>query len=187
MDEDLNLVWQKSYYEPDRYAGLAYLSPDDPYGASVIKNNQYIFPNGGDFLTGELYQIASIPGYNPYSYNQDLTTVMSAKRTYLGTDDTVEVIFALAVSKSGLGDLKNSVLKAKLLSGAAIESGDVDGDGELNLGDVIYLANYYLKGGSPPVPLVIVGDVNCDDEINLSDVIYLANYLLKSGPDPCIH
>jgi len=33
-----------------------------------------------------------------------------------------------------------------------MEAGDVNADGGINLGDVIYLANYLLKGGpSPPL------------------------------------
>ncbi len=62
--------------------------------------------------------------------------------------------------------------------------GDANGDWKINLSDVIYLANYLLKGGPEPQPLES-GDVNCDDKINLGDVIYLANYLLKGGPPPC--
>lgn len=62
--------------------------------------------------------------------------------------------------------------------------GDANADGDINLGDVLCIANYYLKGGPAPVPLD-AADVNCDDEINLSDVIYLANYLLKGGSPPC--
>ncbi len=61
--------------------------------------------------------------------------------------------------------------------------GDVNADLKVDLGDVIYLANYLLKGGAFPDPLE-AGDVNCDCEIDLGDVIYLANYLLKSGPPP---
>jgi len=62
--------------------------------------------------------------------------------------------------------------------------GDANGDWKINLSDVIYLANYLLKGGPEPQPLES-GDVNCDDKINLGDVIYLANYLFKGGPPPC--
>ncbi len=66
--------------------------------------------------------------------------------------------------------------------------GDVNGDQSINLGDVIYLANYLLKGGPepvcPPSPFSACADVNNDDSCNLADVIYLANYLLKGGPAP---
>ncbi|MCK4404033.1 MAG: tandem-95 repeat protein, partial [candidate division Zixibacteria bacterium] len=61
--------------------------------------------------------------------------------------------------------------------------GDVNGDGGVDLGDVVYLLNYLFRGGSPPDPLV-AGDVNCDGSINLGDVVYLLNYLYRDGPPP---
>jgi len=61
--------------------------------------------------------------------------------------------------------------------------GDADFDGSLTLGDVIHLANYFLKGGPPPYPME-AGDADGDGYVNLGDVIYLANYILKGGPPP---
>lgn len=63
--------------------------------------------------------------------------------------------------------------------------GDVNGDGKIQLNDVIYICNYLFKGGPPPWPIKLCADVNCDGVVNLADVIYLANYLLKGGPPPC--
>ena len=62
--------------------------------------------------------------------------------------------------------------------------GDVNGDGKIELGDLVYLLNYLYKNGSAPVPLAR-GDVNCDGYIQIGDVVYLMNYLYKSGPAPC--
>jgi len=62
--------------------------------------------------------------------------------------------------------------------------GDANGDTKINLVDVIYLANYVLKGGPSPVPLVS-GDVNCDGKYDLVDVIKLARYVLFGEPFPC--
>ena len=62
--------------------------------------------------------------------------------------------------------------------------GDADDDGEINLSDVIRVANYYLKGGEPPPYPLCRANANGDDDINLSDVIYIANYYLKGGSLP---
>ncbi len=62
--------------------------------------------------------------------------------------------------------------------------GDVNNDGVIDVGDVVYLINYLFKGGLAPVPLRCVGDVNNDDVVDIGDVVYLINYLFKSGIAP---
>lgn len=62
--------------------------------------------------------------------------------------------------------------------------GDVTKDGQIDLGDVVFLMNYLYKGGSAPDPLSLA-DVNCDGEVEMGDVVYLINYLYKGGPSPC--
>jgi hypothetical protein len=63
------------------------------------------------------------------------------------------------------------------------ERGDCNGDGTIDLGDVVYLLNYQFKGGAPP-PSVEVGDANCDGEVHLGDIVALLNYLYKAIPLP---
>jgi len=62
--------------------------------------------------------------------------------------------------------------------------GDVNCSRKIDLSDVIYLANYILKGGPPPIPLES-GDVNCDGKYDLVDVIKLAKYVLLGESFPC--
>ena len=64
--------------------------------------------------------------------------------------------------------------------------GDTDGNGAVDLGDVIYLLNYLYKHGAPPAcqPMNLCGDVNLDEVVDVGDAIYLLNYLFKSGPAP---
>ncbi len=62
--------------------------------------------------------------------------------------------------------------------------GDVNGDGSVDISDVVFLTNYLYKNGIPPYPLT-VGDANCDGIVDVGDVISLINYLFKSGPAPC--
>jgi len=62
--------------------------------------------------------------------------------------------------------------------------GDVNGDGVIDLGDVLYLISYLYKGGLPPDPLS-VGDVDCSGVVDLGDVLYLISFLYKGGNPPC--
>jgi DNA-binding beta-propeller fold protein YncE len=62
-------------------------------------------------------------------------------------------------------------------------SGDCNGDNDLNLADLSFLANYLFFGGPSPDPL-LAGDVNGDCSVDESDLSYLASYLLSNGPDP---
>jgi len=61
--------------------------------------------------------------------------------------------------------------------------GDANGDGIIDLADVLSLISYLYKDGDPPTPLD-AGDANCDGALDLTDVLYLINYLYKGGPAP---
>jgi hypothetical protein len=62
--------------------------------------------------------------------------------------------------------------------------GDANGDGNINVSDVVYLINYLFIGGPAPDPIAR-GDVNRDNFVNVTDVVYLINYLFIGGPSPC--
>jgi hypothetical protein len=62
--------------------------------------------------------------------------------------------------------------------------GDVNNDGIVNIGDVVYMVSYLYKSGPAPIPQTCVGDVNNDDIVNVGDIVYLVAYLYKGGPVP---
>jgi len=64
------------------------------------------------------------------------------------------------------------------------KTGDVNGDWNVDVGDVVYLINYLYKGGVSPEP-VESGDATCEGFVDVGDVVYLINYLFKGGPPPC--
>jgi hypothetical protein len=64
------------------------------------------------------------------------------------------------------------------------ECGDVNGDSNKDIDDIIYLIGYVYLAGPPPIP-TSSGEVNCDAKVDLLDVVYLINYLFRSGPAPC--
>jgi len=62
--------------------------------------------------------------------------------------------------------------------------GDVDSDGQISVGDVVYLINYIFKGGNEPQPEPCIGDANGDGTINVGDAIYLIDHVFRDGPPP---
>ena len=61
--------------------------------------------------------------------------------------------------------------------------GDANGDGVIDIADVVYLINYLFIDGPAPDPLD-AGDANCDGTVDIADVVYLINYLFIDGPPP---
>ncbi|MGB2805748.1 MAG: dockerin type I repeat-containing protein [Candidatus Zixiibacteriota bacterium] len=62
--------------------------------------------------------------------------------------------------------------------------GDVNNDGIVNVGDIVYLVTYLYRAGPAPIPQSCVGDVNNDDIVNVGDIVYLVTYLYRAGPAP---
>ena len=75
---------------------------------------------------------------------------------------------------------------AKLATGCVINDtytvavlGDVNGDGEINSGDLFYTQKYLLKQLQFNECTREACDVNKDGEINSGDLFYIQKYLLK--------
>lgn len=77
--------------------------------------------------------------------------------------------------------------------GFALENGDVNGDMERDLSDVIYLFGHLFRGGPAPVPLALCGtlrpenpngDANADGSIDLSDSVRLLGWLFMDADEP---
>ncbi|MCP4569740.1 MAG: S8 family serine peptidase [FCB group bacterium] len=65
-----------------------------------------------------------------------------------------------------------------------MQSGDVNEDDDINVGDVVFLINWIFKNGPDPYDLR-VADTNCDGENNVGDAVLLINYVFKNGTAPC--
>jgi hypothetical protein len=63
------------------------------------------------------------------------------------------------------------------------EYGDANGDGVINIADVIYMINYLYRSGPYPSSFE-AGDANCDGDHGIVDIILLINYLYKGGRPP---
>ena len=63
------------------------------------------------------------------------------------------------------------------------ETGDVNANGTVDVGDQVYLYNYLFIGGPSPIPYE-AGDLTEDGIVDVGDLTYMINYLFLSGPLP---
>jgi len=86
-------------------------------------------------------------------------------------------------------DLTNRVAdKASMISLGCehdFERGNVNGQGGIDIDDVIYVIAYIFSGGPPPTPVLEAGNANCLEGIDMDDVIYLIAFIFGGGPPPC--
>ncbi|HSH00266.1 MAG TPA: dockerin type I repeat-containing protein, partial [candidate division Zixibacteria bacterium] len=61
--------------------------------------------------------------------------------------------------------------------------GDCDGDGKINIRDVIFVLNGIFLSGPQPVTAQ-AADANGDGSTNIADATYLINYIFTGGPPP---
>ena len=98
-----------------------------------------------------------------------------------------ELVSATLDGKDITPDIKDNVYiatadkaNAKLVvkfSGAKTQQGDVNGDGEVNVTDIISVANYILGAASGSFDSS-AADMNGDGDVNVTDIISMANYIL---------
>lgn len=115
----------------------------------------------------------SVPGASSQPVKVEITPTLALKDDSTGT---------LTIANN---DTSNSNLAVPLLARLKCDwkPGDVNGDGGVNLTDIIGLVNHVFKGSPAPVPSC-KGNVNGVSPLNLTDVIYLVNYVFKGGPLP---
>ncbi len=56
--------------------------------------------------------------------------------------------------------------------------GDVTGDGNINILDLVQIANYILNVGTPAYPCA--ADYTQDGNVNILDLVQIANYILDN-------
>ncbi|MFH1337140.1 MAG: choice-of-anchor J domain-containing protein [Candidatus Zixiibacteriota bacterium] len=100
------------------------------------------------------------------------------------SSNNVKIAFRYTSKNGGASYLDDVILPPIYVP--PVKCGDVNNDGVVDVGDIVYMINYLYRGGPAPVPLPCVGDVNNDNSVDVGDVVYLINYLYRGGtaPDP---
>jgi hypothetical protein len=73
--------------------------------------------------------------------------------------------------------------RARFVVSADYTCGDANDDGDVNVGDAVYIIAYVFTGGPPP-PMLCQGDANGDGDVNVGDAVYLIAYVFSGGPPP---
>ena len=63
-------------------------------------------------------------------------------------------------------------------SSCGADSGDVTGDGIINILDIVQVANYILGSSTPE--FACAADMNADGNVNILDIVQIANYILDN-------
>jgi hypothetical protein len=91
---------------------------------------------------------------------------------------------ALHTAMSSTTEDSSRILSVGSTLGPVFIRGDTNGDGVIDVSDLVYVINYLFINGPAPEPMA-AGDVNCDTIVDVSDAVYLINYLFAHGPAPC--
>jgi hypothetical protein len=115
------------------------------------------------------------------------------------TGEVMEILFPIKEFLEGYGVFYDTTLRVFSVSGEFSDSspfavngrvtlighrsGDLNGDGTVNVADLTYLVDY-LFGGGPAPCIEEAGDVDGNCTTNVADIGYLVNYLYDGGPAP---
>jgi hypothetical protein len=136
----------------------------------------------GDLAGYKVYFDTDSSGF-PYSDTIDVGMDTTLTLSGLTTGTT----YYIAVTcYDNLGNESWYSREIQVTPGGTMMRGDANGDGVIDIADVVYLINYLFIDGPAPNPLD-AGDANCDGTVDIADVVYLINYLFIDGPPPAVH
>lgn len=144
--------------------------------------------SGNVYVTGKSYRPASSYDYMTIMYEPDGDVFADTIWDGAGSGDDIPASLAVGcfnyvymAGTSDGGETEKDFIITKLVEGFG---GDINGDYETDVEDVVFLYDYLFHGGKAPDPLKRA-DVNCDEKIDIGDGVFLNNYLFRGGPPPC--
>lgn len=97
-------------------------------------------------------------------------------------EDSLYFVTATANDATGRTEMTSALVQYSCF---IYSQGDYNGDGNVNVGDALYLLDFIYKGASPPVGGAARADANCDGNIDISDIVTIIKHVYGVGPAPC--
>ncbi len=177
-------------YEYNRFGGIRVISGTVKTAWTAENAPMQV---GSGYSKDSLYARMTKSGYflSPTLDTLDLHTGICFETIDLSAKATHSYVIAIATSNDSLSGITSQLETAynwAISHGiynpdCCNTPGDANDDGDVNIGDAVYLINYIFKSGPEP-PCLNEGDPNNDEAINIGDAVYLINYIFKSGPAP---
>lgn len=160
-----------------------------PFGMRVVTP----VPTPGEVNAPYYWKIVTVGGVAPYywtflggdlpyglEFNGDTVGTVTGTPTYAATFYyNARVTDSDTPPKSQIVNFTHVINKATLPP----VCGDANGDGRVDISDVVYLIAFIFTGGPEPTP-TIRGDADCSYDIDISDAVFLINYIFSGGPAP---
>ncbi len=180
-----NLAW---HWCPSQTANRKYKigvlripSDDNPVaGYEAVSHQFFIYPQEG-WRDDQLWQLITKDCWQDDSSGYDISLLLTPGMISLPPDSShLEsfIIFGVDTTQHLIGPS----WWRPMLSFCGFYRGDVNQDGVLDVGDLVYLINYLYRSGNAPLPFADQGDVNGDGIVEIGDVVFVINYLYRSGP-----
>ncbi len=139
-----------------------------------------IAPTASDHA--ELYchlNLRALPGATPQTIDLDSTFVIPGGAFILTVDTN-------STSQGGLISITPHYVDCGLEDIFLAEwiCGDADGNGAIDIADVVFLVSYIFASGPAPDPLY-TADVDLNGIVNITDAVLLIHYIILGGPEPC--
>jgi len=156
LDGSYLVAWQDSRNDPGEN-----LAPDDDIYIQLLSNGQNVFQTNGIVVCDEDFS-QTYPQIDLYDENNN---------SYL--------IYWNDSRSSGKEDLINVYAQSITVVPSECLLGDVTGDGQLNVLDIVNLVNYIFGVGDFTNEQLCSADLNGDEIINVLDIVNLVNAILS--------
>jgi hypothetical protein len=137
-------------------------------------------PDPSDEVRYDLYVSTS------YYFPPDSTTIDAdlAASEHVKTLDYGSYWWKVKAKDDRGGERWSNQMRCLVVTGVPyLTLGDLNADGHVDVGDLVFVISYLYRSGPAPDPLELA-DINCDDLIDVADAVFLISYLFRAGPAP---